>query len=248
MTNPDQTNPDQTNPDQTNPGQTNADKLAARLARLRQLRGVVLEELRFARIPGQPLWLPTFSHIDERPAESPLAPGEGVRLEGEDDTGEIWWVGVPGGDRVLNPSLYGSTCLRLSCATGRPEALGALREFLNASWFHDLDDPGFLSALAAMSPGNGVNLRDEGLAIREQSGEWVHVWAGESYCSPSDRGGAAQAHIRMSELEAIAGLCLRFWHLRQQFSAKLQTIQHESELPTDDQLPRYEAGCGFTGE
>ncbi|WP_293912968.1 hypothetical protein [Deinococcus sp.] len=230
-------------PEQTNPRQTNAEKLAARLARARQLRGVELEEIHFAVNPGQPLWLPTFSHVDERPANSPLAPGEVVTLEAEDDSGAIWWVGVPDGGRNLNPSRYGSTRLRLSCATGRPEALSALSEFLNASWFHDLDDPGFLTALAAMSPGNGVNLRDEGLAIREREGEWVHVWAGESYF-----GGAAQAHVLMSELRSVAGLCLQFWHLRQRFEARLQTVQHESELPTADELPRYQAGHGFTGE
>ena len=230
----------------TNPDQTNAEKLAARLARARQLSGVVLEEIRFGVNPGQPLWLPTFSHVDERPAGSLLAPGEVITLE--DDSGEVQWVSVPDGGRNLNPSLYGSTRLRLSCVSGRPGALAALSEVLNAGRFHDQDDPGFLTALAAMLPGNGVNLREEGVAIRERKGEWVHIWAGESYGSPSDRGGAAQAHVRMSELSELAALCLKFWHLRQRFAAKLQTIQHESELPGDTQLPRYDAELGFTGE
>ena len=54
------------------------------------------------------------------------------------------------------------------------------------------------SAAGNLLPGGGVNLREEGQAIREPGGEWVEVWAGESYFH-----GPAQARVRAAELGEV---------------------------------------------
>jgi hypothetical protein len=63
-------------------------------------------------------------------------------------------------------------------AEGSAEALGAVQEFLLGGWFCDPDLPFAQRALALMD-GDGMNLREEGQAIR--SGDRLLLWSGMSY-------------------------------------------------------------------
>lgn len=216
---------------------THGGPLAAHLAPALQLSGVRLEAIWFTSNPGEPLWRPTYGQMEERPAGSPLAPGEEIFAEGEEQGQAIWLISALDGNWAMNSSRYGCTQLRLSCAAGSADALDALHVFLSASWLQALDDHQFLTALAEMTPGGGVNLREEGQAMRERNGEWVAIWP--SY----DR--LPETYVRMGELSEITVLCLRFWHLRQRFKKALAAMTQAADQPTEDELPRYEAGRGF---
>ena len=63
-------------------------------------------------------------------------------------------------------------------AEGSAEALGAVQAFLRGSWFCDPNLPFAQRALALMD-GDGMNLREEGQAIR--SGDRLLLWSGMSY-------------------------------------------------------------------
>jgi hypothetical protein len=63
-------------------------------------------------------------------------------------------------------------------AEGSAQALAAVQEFLRGSWFRDPTLPYVQRALALMD-GDGMNLREEGQAIR--SGDRLLLWSGMSY-------------------------------------------------------------------
>lgn len=63
-------------------------------------------------------------------------------------------------------------------AEGSAQALAAVEEFLRGSWFCDPSLPFAQRALALMD-GDGMNLREEGQAIR--SGDRLLLWSGMSY-------------------------------------------------------------------
>lgn len=63
-------------------------------------------------------------------------------------------------------------------AEGSAEALTAVQEFLRGSWFCDPSLPFAQRALALMD-GDGMNLREEGQAVRD--GDRLRLWSGMSY-------------------------------------------------------------------
>ncbi|UBV44078.1 hypothetical protein LAJ19_14800 (plasmid) [Deinococcus taeanensis] len=207
------------------------------------LQGVRLLEIAFATVPRAPLWTAQLEAGREVPAGTVLEPGEVVELELEtEDRQPVWWTGRPTGTRTANLFRYGPHRLRLSCERGHPAALRAAERFLNASWLQgNADDPGLLRALAQLAPGEGVNLRDEGHAVRQEA--TVRVSPGESAVLPAP----VQAVIAWTDWEEVLQLNLLFLEARAAMERRLRAAQRDADFPGDADLPRYRADLGFVG-
>ncbi|SMB83332.1 hypothetical protein [Deinococcus hopiensis] len=205
------------------------------------LFGLTLVEIRFTTVAGQPEWVEECCPYRECLAGTPLEADEVVQLEGENDQGEaVWWTARLTGARCPNLSRYGNHTLRLGCQRGPWQALQAVEAFFNGSWLQgNAEDPSFLRSLAELRPGEGVNLREEGHAVRV--GDCVSLWSGMSYLGAE----LPQAQIAWEDWSELVKLNLVFLDLKAAVEAFVRNAQRETKLPGDAALPQYQAAHGF---
>ena len=206
------------------------------------LRDVKLLEIFFRVQPELPGWIQQAAPYRECPAGTPLEPGEEMEFEFENDAGELmWWTGRLTGARTFNPARYGPHRLRLG-ARGSAGARRAAEDFLNAAWLQgNAESPDLLRDLARLTPGDEVNLREEGHAVRER--ETVLVWTGLS----AFHGEPPQAGIPWNDWTEVLRLNLRFLAARAAMERHLGTVLAEEDLPGQDDLPSYRWDIGFRG-
>lgn len=200
-------------------------------------------EISFQVWPEVPGWIQQAAPYRECPAGTPLEPGEEMEFEFENDAGELmWWTGRLTGARTANPTRYGPHRLHLS-ARGAAAARHAAEDFLNAAWLQgNAESPDLLRDLAQLMPGDEVNLREEGHAVREE--ETVLVWTGLS----AFHGEPPQARIPWGDWMEVLRLNLMFLAARAAMERHLGTVQVEGELPGQDDLPSYRWDRGFQGD
>jgi len=113
---------------------------------------------------------------------------------------------------------------------GQACAVHALTEFLNASWLQD-SDLDFLPHLLNLSgEGSGVNLREEGTAVRR--GERIHIYP---MAAPTP-----SADVNYAEFCEVVRLNLLYLHLR-----RFWVDAPLSQALEVWGLPYYESGRGF---
>ncbi|MVN85270.1 hypothetical protein GO986_00600 [Deinococcus sp. HMF7620] len=127
----------------------------------------------------------------------------------------------------LKPQPFGGVQAQVQLRADGPDAaLQAVTRFFHGGWLQD--SPEFLTAVLALLPGRGVNLREEGQVIRQ--GDRLHLWSGMTYFERT-----AEADLEFHEVCEVVRLNLHLLTLKREWLTS----------PSRRGLPSYEEHRGF---